>query len=156
MIAKNLRSLSCGVIAFGDGINDSVVNEKIKSWKNNIEEISFILILAGSQTAEVHGISSAGSTPESRRYTAVADAELLLKGPFAPKRWPLPPLPAGVSPALISYVASSFLKIKPTIISAGLTQIPPFPHVGIESPSIFNKTSVFFILYIVLPSISIS
>ena len=65
MIAKNLKSLSCGVIAFGDGITDSVVNEKVKSWKNNIEEISFILILAGSQTAEVHGISSAGSTVET-------------------------------------------------------------------------------------------
>ncbi len=45
-------------------------------------------------------------------------------------------MPAGVSPALISYVASSFLNIKPTIISAGLLQSPSFPHVCIESSKI--------------------
>jgi len=34
---------------------------------------------------------------------------------------------------LISYVASRFLKIKPTVISAGLLQSPPFRHVCLES-----------------------
>ncbi len=128
--------LPSGVLAFGDGLREQNVDERVKSWQENITNMAFFLILAGSRTAEIEGISAAGSTPASRRYTAVADAELLLRGPLVPKRWPLPPLPAGVSPALISYVASRFLKIKPTVISAGLLQSPPFSHVSLESPEI--------------------
>ena len=126
--------LPSGVLAFGDGLEEKKVNERVKILQENITNMEFFLILAGSQTAEIDGISAAGSTPVSRRYTAVADAELLLRGPLIPKRWPLPPLDAGVSPALISYVASKFLKIKPTIISAGLLQSPPFSHIALESP----------------------
>ena len=48
--------------------------------------MAFFLILAGSQTAEIEGISAAGSTAVSRRYTAVADAELLLRGPMSSKK----------------------------------------------------------------------
>ena len=128
--------LPSGVLAFGDGLREQNVDERVKSWQENITNMAFFLILAGSRTAEIEGISAAGSTPVSRRYTAVADAELLLRGPLFPKRWPLPPLPAGVSPALISYVASRFLKIKPTVISAGLLQSPPFSHVSLEPPEI--------------------
>tara|TARA_Y100001968_G_scaffold283633_1_gene282417 strand:- start:1910 stop:3106 length:1197 start_codon:yes stop_codon:yes gene_type:complete len=132
MIRADYVLLPSGVWAFGKGMQEQNVDEIIKSWRENIADIAFFLILAGSQTAEIEGISSAGSTPSSRRYTAVADAELLLKGPLYPTRWPLPPLPAGVSPALISFVASKFLKIKPTVISAGLLQKPPFPHICLE------------------------
>jgi len=128
--------LPSGVLAFGKGIQEKNIHERVKRWHENLTNISFFLILAGSQTAEIEGISAAGSTPISRRYTAIADAELLLRGPMHPKRWPLPPLPAGVSPALISYVAASFLKLKPTIISAGLLQSPSFRHVCIESSKI--------------------
>jgi len=136
MIRDNYILLPSGVLAFGKGIQEKNIHERVKRWHENITNLAFFLILAGSQTAEIEGISSAGSTPVSRRYTAVADAELLLRGPMYPKRWPLPPLPAGVSPALISYVASSFLQIKPTIISAGLLQRPSFRHVCIESPQL--------------------
>ena len=128
--------LPSGVLAFGEGIQENKIHERVQRWHENITNIAFFLILAGSQTAEIEGISSAGSTPASRRYTAIADAELLLRGPLHQKRWPLPALPAGVSPALISYVASSFLKIKPTIISAGLLQKPSFSHVCFESSKI--------------------
>tara|TARA_B100000579_G_scaffold123584_1_gene99575 strand:- start:1776 stop:2972 length:1197 start_codon:yes stop_codon:yes gene_type:complete len=128
--------LPSGVLAFGKGIQEKNIHERVKRWHESLTNIAFFLILAGSQTSEIEGISSAGSTPASRRYTAIADAELLLRGPISLKRWPLPPLPAGVSPALISYVASSFLKIKPTIISAGLLQSPSFRHVSIESSEI--------------------
>ncbi len=93
------------------------------------------MILAGTNTAEVEGISAAGSTSAARRYTAVADAELLLNGPVRSNRWPLPPLPAGVSPALISYVASRFIDVKPLVLVAGLQQMPPFPHLRLERPS---------------------
>jgi len=133
MIIDNYILLPSGVLAFGEGIQEKNIHERVKRWHENITNLAFFLILAGSQTAEIEGISAAGSTPISRRYTAVADAELLLRGTMYPKRWPLPPLPAGVSPALISYVASRFLKIKPTIISAGLLQRPSFSHVCIES-----------------------
>jgi len=133
MIGDNYLLLLSGVLAFGKGMNEQNIEERVQHWHENITNIAFFLILAGSKTAEIEGISSAGSTPVSRRYTAIADAELLLRGPMYPKRWPLPPLPAGVSPALISFVASRFLKIKPTIISAGLLQKPSFPHLCLES-----------------------
>ncbi len=136
MLGENYVLLPSGVLAFGKGIQEQDIDERVKRWHDNIANIAFFLILAGSQTAEIDGISAAGSTPISRRYTAVADAELLLRGPMHPKRWPLPPLPAGVSPALISYVASRFLKIKPTIISSGLLQSPTFTHVCLESSKI--------------------
>jgi len=136
MIGDNYVLLASGILAFGKGIQEINIDERVKRWHENISNIAFFLILAGSQTAEIEGISSAGSTPISRRYTAIADAELLLRGPMCPKRWPLPPLPAGVSPALISYVASNFLKIQPSIISAGLLQSPPFEHISLESSEI--------------------
>ena len=136
MIGDNYVLLPSGVLAFGRGIQEHQIDERVKSWYENITKAAFFLILAGSQTAEIEGISSAGSTPVSRRYTAVADAELLLRGPTLPARWPLPPLPAGVSPALISYVASRFLKIQPTVISAGLLQRPSFGHIPLESQDI--------------------
>ena len=136
MTGDNYVLLPSRVLAFGEDLHEQNVEERVQRWQENITNMAFFLILAGSQTAEIEGISAAGSTAVSRRYTAVADAELLLRGPNFPKRWPLPPLPAGVSPALISYVASSFLKIKPTIISAGLLQTPPFTHVSLEPPEI--------------------
>ena len=132
MIGDNYVLLTSGILAFGKGMKEEDIEERVKRWHDNISNIDCFLILAGSQTAEINGISSAGSTPVSRRYTALADAELLLRGPMYPKRWPLPPLPAGVSPALISYVASRFLKIKPTVISAGLLHSPSFRHVCFE------------------------
>ena len=136
MIGDSYLLLPSGVLAFGEGLQEQNVDERVQRWHKNITNMAFFLILAGSKTAEIEGISAAGSTAVSRRYTAVADAELLLRGPKLPKRWPLPPLPAGVSPALISYVASNFLEIKPLIISAGLQQKPPFTHISLESPEI--------------------
>ena len=136
MTRDNYILLPSGVLAFGKGIQEKIIHERVERWHENLNNISFLLILAGSQTAEIEGISSAGLTPISRRYTAIADAELLLKGPSHPPNWPLPPLPAGVSPALISYVASSFLKLQPTIITSGLLQVPSFHHVCFESSKI--------------------
>jgi len=72
-----------------------------------------MLVLAGTQTAAVPGISAAGSTPEARRRTAAADAELLLLGPEQPLPHALPPLPAGVSPALIARVVLEQLALEP-------------------------------------------
>lgn len=111
------------------------VDNWLKSWNCSIRDIDFLLVLAGSLTAEVEGISAAGATIDSRRYTAVADAELLIKGPSCSRTWPLPPLPAGVSPALISHVASKLLALKPRVLTAGLLETPCLPHIAIDSLS---------------------
>ncbi|MFN5696458.1 MAG: NaMN--DMB phosphoribosyltransferase, partial [Cyanobacteriota bacterium] len=75
-----------------------------------------LLLLAATETAAVEGISAAGSTPASRRQTAAADAELLLLGPQQRRPHALPPLPAGVSPALISQVVLDHLGLTPLVV----------------------------------------
>ena len=103
-------------------------------WSDPEPAPSLLLLLSSTLTAEVEGISAAGATSESRRYTAIADAELLLYGPSHQPRWPLPPLPAGVSPALISWVAAEAIQIQPWVGSIGLSKLPPFPHLRFEDP----------------------
>ena len=102
-------------------------------WIARDQPVDLLLVLAATRTAEHEGISAAGSTAASRRYTALADAELLIHGPFGQRRWPLPPLPAGVSPALLSHVAARRLKLAPQVAALGLAQEPDFPHLEIEA-----------------------
>ncbi len=128
------KYLPDGCITFGKGASSS----NIKNWLNrwdliNSKDVSLVLILAGTRTSEVEGISAAGSTPESRKYTAIADAELFLSGPLGVRNWPLPPLEAGVSPALISYVSRKWIKVDPEVLVVGLTQKPFFSHRVLES-----------------------
>ena len=108
---------------------------RLSPWRDCGCSLDLLVVLAATRTAEVEGISAAGATPESRRYTAIADAELLLRGPAHPPQWPLPPLPAGVSPALISWVSLQHLGVQPTVMALGLPQSPPFPHLRVESPA---------------------
>ena len=105
-------------------------------WSDPEPAPDLLLLLSSTLTAEVEGISAAGATSESRRYTAIADAELLLYGPSHRPRWPLPPLPAGVSPALISWVAAEAVKIQPWVGSIGLSKTPPFAHLRFEKPEL--------------------
>ncbi len=121
---------------FGSGASTLTLNRWRDTWSTSIGDITSLLVLGGSKTAEIEGVSAAGSTKESRRYTAVADAELLLKGPSIRRRWPLPKLPGGVSPALISYVASRLIGVKSLVAAAGLFQPPSFPCLMAESPSL--------------------
>ena len=74
------------------------------------------------------GISAAGATPDSRRFTAAADAELLWGGPDGHRPHALPPLPAGVSPALISWVAQQQLHLPLLVADAGAFVAPAVPH----------------------------
>ncbi|MFM9087222.1 MAG: NaMN--DMB phosphoribosyltransferase, partial [Cyanobium sp.] len=53
----------------------------LDGWQEGRASPQVLLLLAATETASVPGISAAGSTPESRRATAAADAELLLMGP---------------------------------------------------------------------------
>jgi uncharacterized protein (TIGR00303 family) len=92
------------------------------------EAARVLLLLAGTATAAVPGISAAGATPESRRLTAAADAELLLLGPAKLRPHALPPLPAGVSPALIARVVVEHLGLEPLVVDAGAAVAPAVPH----------------------------
>ncbi len=89
-----------------------------------------LLLLAATGTAAVPGISAAGATPASRRATAAADAELLLLGPGGQRPHALPPLPAGVSPALISHVVLQELGLLQRLLVAdlGCVVAPAVPH----------------------------
>lgn len=130
------QDLPSGCSFFGEGASKDVVNALLVPWRDVSQEVSLLLVLGGSKTAEVEGISAAGATANSRRYTALADAELLLYGPRGGRRWDLPPLLAGVSPALISYVAARWLGLNPWVVAAGLFQRPSFPYVCFEEPSL--------------------
>ncbi|MAR52718.1 MAG: TIGR00303 family protein [Propionibacteriaceae bacterium] len=105
-------------------------------WSDAEPAPNLLLLLSSTLTAEVEGISAAGATAVSRRYTAIADAELLLCGPSHRPRWPLPPLPAGVTPALISWVAAKAINIRPWVGAIGLTKMPPFAHLRFEDPQL--------------------
>jgi uncharacterized protein (TIGR00303 family) len=100
------------------------------------QQVRPLLLLAATATAEVHGISAAGATAASRRQTAAADAELLLLGPQAPRSQALPPLPAGVSPALISHVGLRELGLLPRtlVVDLGCPVAPRVPHVRLPTP----------------------
>ena len=106
----------------------------LNPWQDPTQKLDLLLLLAATRTAEQEGISAAGFTAISRRYTALADAELLLRGPSQPRRWPLPPLPAGVSPALLSHVAVRDLSLSTNVAALGLVKAPEFVHLRLESP----------------------
>ena len=94
-----------------------------------------LLLLAATDTAAVPGISAAGATPESRRRTAAADAELLERGPLPPPTHALPPLPAGVTPALISHVVLRELGLSPLVVDLGCPVAPAVPHLRLPGPA---------------------
>ncbi len=94
-----------------------------------------LLLLAATETASVEGISAAGASPRSRRQTAAADAELLLLGPLAERAHGLPPLPAGVTPALISHVVLRDLGLLPQtlVVDLGCPVAPAIPHLRLPA-----------------------
>ncbi|MGC6483136.1 MAG: nicotinate-nucleotide--dimethylbenzimidazole phosphoribosyltransferase [Synechococcus sp.] len=128
----SVLSLGCELIGGSSSAFD--LAERLAPWRDRTVLPDVLVVLAGTRTAEIEGISAAGSTAEARRYTAIADAELLLHGPSHLPCWPLPPLPAGVSPALISWVAVQALGLTPQVAALGLPQSPPFTHLRMESP----------------------
>ena len=97
-------------------------------WRQGWRHSEVLLLLAATETAAVPGISAAGATPSSRRRTAAADAELLLFGPAGERPHALPPLPAGVSPALISHVVLRELALAPLVVDLGCPVAPAVAH----------------------------
>ena len=104
-------------------------------WSHRGGVPQVLLLLAATETASVPGISAAGATPESRRATAAADAELLLRGPRGLRPHTLPPLPAGVSPALISHVVVEALALRPLVVDLGCAVAPAIPHLRLPPPA---------------------
>jgi len=107
------------------------VSDLAGSWR----QVRPLLLLAATATASVPGISAAGSTPDARRLTAAADAELLLLGPGRHRPHALPPLPAGVSPALISHAGLQGLGLlqRTLVVDLGCAVAPAVPHLRLPA-----------------------
>ena len=121
-----------GCRVLGDCCPADLIHHHLRVWSDRRVRLDLLLVLAATSTAEQDGISAAGATACSRRLTAVADAELLLDGPEASRRWPLPPLPAGVSPALLSHAVLPWVPLNPSVVALGLPVEPDFPHLRFE------------------------
>ncbi len=106
-----------------------------RSWRASLPTCRVLVLLAATDTAAVPGISAAGTSPESRRFTAAADAELLVLGPTVALPHALPPLPAGVSPALISQVVLQGLGLDPIVVDLGCAVAPAVPHLRLPLPA---------------------
>ncbi|MFN4278807.1 nicotinate mononucleotide-dependent phosphoribosyltransferase CobT [Thermosynechococcus sp.] len=88
---------------------------------------AFVCVLGFTETALIPGISAAGQSPSDRRRTALADGEFLLRGIQPHYHYPLPPLTAGASPALISRALSEALALPLYVFDAGLP-LPRLPE----------------------------
>ena len=95
----------------------------------------FACVLGFTETALIPGISAAGATPESRQYTAIADAEFLYHGPQPQPQYPLPPLHVGASPVLISRAVVEALSLPVYLFNAGLPQPPSVPTIDLGGRS---------------------
>jgi uncharacterized protein (TIGR00303 family) len=89
---------------------------------------TLVLTLGFTETGLVEGISAAGATPGDRRYTALADAEFMVNGLAPQPRYPLPPLRAGASPALIAKAVVDGQGLPLVVLNAGLPTALPVPH----------------------------
>jgi len=127
-----MYSAELGIKFFG---NESIKKSqiyKIEILKKNINNFKIFLVIAGTNTSQIPGISAAGINAKSRRKTALADAEFLLKGASKDHKYKLPLLNAGVTPALISHVCSKLINIYPVIVPLGIGSKPYFNHLVIE------------------------
>ncbi len=91
----------------------------------------FACVLGFTETGLVPGISAAGATLASRRYTAIADAEFLINGPSSQVRYPLPPLTQGISPVFISRAVLRAQGISVRLFDAGLPVAPSVEAVAL-------------------------
>ena len=121
-----------GINFFGCESNKKTQINRIKILQKNIKNFKIFLIIANTNTSQITGISAAGINAKSRRTTALADAEFLLKGPSKDHKYKLPLLNAGVTPALISYVCSKLINVVPVVVPLGIGVKPYFNHLAIE------------------------
>ena len=127
-----MYSKELGINFFGCKSNIKRQLSRIEILKRNINKFKIFLVIAGTNTSQIKGISAAGINAKSRRMTALADAEFLLKGASKDHKYKLPFLKAGVSPALISHVCSNLINVYPVVIPLGIGVKPYFNHLVIE------------------------
>ncbi|MDX2228457.1 MAG: TIGR00303 family protein [Leptolyngbyaceae cyanobacterium bins.349] len=89
-------------------------------------------VLGFTETGLIPNISAAGATPESRRYTAIADAEFLSHGVQLQPHYPLPPLQVGASPVFISRSVIEAQQIPLVILNAGLPTPPTVAAIDLQ------------------------
>ena len=121
-----------GINFFGSESNRETQVKKIKILKKNIKNFKIYLVIAGTNTSQIPGISAAGINAKSRRMTALADAEFLINGAAKDYKYKLPLLNAGVTPALISYVCSKLINVYPVVVPLGIGVKPYFNHLVVE------------------------
>ncbi len=97
-----------------------------QNWLNRFHDIPvlFACALGYTETAAVPNISTAGATPEARKYTAIADAECLYRGFNKQAVYPLPPLTVGASPAILSRGILQAYDIPLYLFNTGLAIAP--------------------------------
>ncbi len=127
-----MYSTELGINFFGNESNTQRKLNRIYLLKKNKNNFKIFLIIAGTNTSQIKGISAAGINAESRRITALADAEFLIKGASKDHKYTLPLLNAGVTPALISYVCSKLINVYPVIVPLGIGVKPYFNHLVVE------------------------
>ena len=127
-----MYSTELGINIFGNESNKKIQLNKVDILKENINNFKIFLVIAGTNTSQIPGISAAGFNAKSRRFTALADAEFLIKGASKDHKYKLPFLNAGVTPALISHVCSKLINIYPVIVPLGIGIKPYFNHLVIE------------------------
>jgi len=127
-----MYSTELGIKFFGNESNKKNQINKIEILIKNINYFKNFLVIAGTNTSQIPGISAAGINAKSRRKTALADAEFLLKGASKDHKYKLPLLNAGVTPALISHVCSKLVNIYPVIVPLGIGVKPYFNHLVVE------------------------
>ena len=127
-----MGKLKYNIKYFGSDISDSEILKKINIIKNDIDSFLFYLVIAGTNTSQITGISAAGIDSNSRKITALADAEFCLLGAIKDFKYKLPKLKAGVTPALISNVCKVLLGANVIVIPIGVYKRPYFQHVLVE------------------------
>ena len=127
-----MSSSELGINFFGNASKTKRELNRINVLKKNINNFKVFLVIAGTNTSQIPGISAAGINPKSRRTTALADAEFLLEGASKDHKYKLPLLNAGVTPALISHVCSKLINVCPVIVPLGIGVEPYFNHMVVE------------------------
>jgi uncharacterized protein (TIGR00303 family) len=93
----------------------------------------FCCVVGFTETCLIPGISAAGVTPEARRFTAIADAEVLLKGyssrlPTAPEGFP--------SPVVLSKGILDYFGLETVVLNGGLSESSDLPMIAMgNSPA---------------------
>jgi uncharacterized protein (TIGR00303 family) len=122
-LVYSLQAVQAKALGEQLGVPSAEVLQRLKQqWagKNPL----FCCVVGFTETCLIPGISAAGATPEARRYTAIADAEVLLKGysdrlPTAPEGFP--------SPVVLSKGILDYFGLETVVLNGGLSEPSDLP-----------------------------